>query len=171
MLCANRSCYVPDCVIDITKIKLWKTRKNIENNETPVLNYFEGKKRKYYNNLEISLVTDNKKFCKTVNPFFSEKLQSNNKIVLIEDETIISNDVEVAETMNEFFVTVMDSLGINENSNYENATEGITDPIDKAVHKFSNHPSILKIKSHYQNTGSFIFRQFLLIPLTKKLGI
>ena len=36
-------------------------------------------------------------------PFFSDKLQSKNKIVLIEDETIISKDVEVAETMNEFF--------------------------------------------------------------------
>jgi hypothetical protein len=94
-----------------------------------------------------------------VKPFFSDKLQSNNKIVLIEDETIISNDIEVAETMNEFFVTVTDSLGINENSNYENATEGITDPVEKAVRKFSSHPSILKIKSHFQNAGPFFFQK------------
>ena len=120
---------------------------------------FRREKRNYYNNLDISLVTDNKKFWKTVKPFFSDKLQSKNKIVLIEDETIISNDVEVAETMNEYFVTVTDSLGINENSNYENATAGITDPVDKAVYKFSNHPSILKIKDHYQNAGSFHFQK------------
>ena len=75
-------------------------------------------------------------------PLFSDKLQSKNKTVLIEDETIISNDDEVPETMNNFFVSVTDSLGIKENSGYKNATEGITDPIDKAVHKFSNHPSI-----------------------------
>ena len=91
-------------------------------------------------------------------PFFSDKLQSKNKIVLIEDETIISKDFEVAETMSEFFVSV-DSLGINENSGHENATEGIADPIDKAVHKFSNHPSILKIKEQYQNAGSFYFQK------------
>ena len=84
-------------------------------------------------------------------PFFSDKLQSKSKIVLIEDETIISNDVEVAETMNKFFITVTDSHGINENSYYENATEGIIDPVVKAVHKFLNHPSILKIKDRYQN--------------------
>ena len=120
---------------------------------------FRREKRNYYNNLNVSLVTDNKKFWKTVKPFFSDKLQSKSKIVLIEDETIISNDVEVAETMNEFFVTVTDSLGINENSNYENTTEGIIDPVDKAVHKFSNHPSILKIKDHYQNAGSFYFQK------------
>ena len=92
-------------------------------------------------------------------PFFSDKLQSNNKIVLIEDETIISKDVEVAETMNKFFVSVTDSLGINENSGYENATEGIADPIDKAVHKFSNHPSILKINEQNKNAGSFYFQK------------
>ena len=73
---------------------------------------FRKEKRNYYNSLGISLVTDNKKFWKTVKPFFSDKLQSKNKIVLIEDETIISKDVEVAETMNEFFVSVTDSLGI-----------------------------------------------------------
>ena len=116
---------------------------------------FRREKRNYYNNLDISLVTDNKKFWKTVKPFFSDKLQSKSKIVLIEDETIISNDVEVAETMNEFFITATDSLGINENSNYENTTEGIIHPVDKAIHKFSNHPSILKIKDHYQNADSF----------------
>ena len=120
---------------------------------------FRKEKRNYYNSLDISLVTDNKKFWKTVKPFFSDKLQSKNKIVLIEDETIISKDVEVAETMNEFFVSVTDSLGINENSGYENATEGIADPIDKAVHKFSNHPSILKINEQYQNAGSFHFQK------------
>ena len=86
-------------------------------------------------------------------------MQSSNKIILIEDETIISNDVEVAENMNEFLVTVTDSLGINENSNYENTTEGITDPVDKAIYKFSNHPSILKIKDHCQNVGSFHFQK------------
>ena len=119
---------------------------------------FRREKRNYYNNLEISLVTDNKKFWKIVKPYFSDKLQSKSKIVLIEDETIISNDVEVTETMNEFFITVMNSLGINEIANYENRTEGIIHPVDKAINKFSNHPSILKITDHYQNADSFNFQ-------------
>ena len=132
---------------------------------------FRREKRNYYNNLDISLVTDNKRLWKTVKPLFSNKLQSKNKIVLIEDETIISNDDEVAGTMNEFFVSVTDSLGINENSGYENATEGITDPIDKAVHKFSNHPSILKIKDRYQNAGSFHFQKVTPMLWTKRSRI
>ena len=71
--------------------------------------------------------------------------------------------------MNEFFVSVTDSLGIKESSGYENATEGITDPIDKAVHKFSNHPSILKIKNHYQNAGSFHFQKVTPDALDKEV--
>ena len=95
-------------------------------------------------------------------PFFSDKQRSRNDIVLIEDEAIISNDVKVAETMNDFFVFVTDFLGINENSGFENATEGYTDTIDKAVHTFSNHPSIQKIKDQYQNAGPLHFQ--LVIP-------
>ena len=79
-------------------------------------------------------------------------------MVLIKDETIISNDVDIAETMNEFFVPVTDSVGINENSNYEDATEGIIYPVDKAAHKFSNHRRILKIKTTIKMLVPFIFR-------------
>ena len=127
------------------------------------------RQKNYFYNLEISLVTENKKFWKIVKPFFSDKSQSKNKIVLIEDETIIYNDVEEAETMNEFFVSVTDFLGINENSGYGNATEGITDPIDKAVRKFSNHSSIRKIKDHYQKAGAFHFQKVTPDAVDKEL--
>ena len=40
-----------------------------------------------------------------------------------------------------FFVTVTESLGINENFSDENATDGITDPVEKAVKNISNQPS------------------------------
>ena len=106
---------------------------NFRKQRNSCVKLFQKEKRTYYNNLDISLVADNKKFWKTVKPFFSGKSQSQNKIILTEGERIISNDVEVAETMNVFFVTVTDSLGINENFNDENATDGITDPVKKAV--------------------------------------
>ena len=59
--------------------------------------------------------------------------------------------------MNEFFVTVTDFLGINENFKDESTTDGITYPVQKAIKRFSNHPSILKIKGYYQNAGPFAF--------------
>ena len=41
--------------------------------------------------------------------------------------------------MNEFFVTVTDSLGINENSNNESASEGISDPVEKSKNTNPSH--------------------------------
>ena len=114
---------------------------------------------------------DNKKFWKTVKPFFSDKSYSQNEIVLTQGERIISDDVEVTETMNEFFVNVTDSLGITENFSDENVAHEITDPVKKAVKKFSNHPNILKIKGHYQNAGPFVFQKVALTTLTRKLEV
>ena len=45
-------------------------------------------------------------------PAVADKCQSNNKIVLVEDDEIISNDIEVAELLNCYFVTGTESLGL-----------------------------------------------------------
>ena len=66
-------------------------------------NCSEKEKRKFYNNIDISLVTDNKKFWKTVSPLFSEKYFSKRKLILVEDNNVVSKDGEVAETVNTFF--------------------------------------------------------------------
>ena len=76
---------------------------------------------------------------------------------MIEDERIISKDEEVAETLNNYFVTVTDSLGLTENSEIITSTEGVTDPIDQALIKYSNHPSIRKFRSFVQHDGLFHF--------------
>ena len=74
-------------------------------------------------------------------PILSDKGRSNSKITLIENDTIISNDREVAETLNGYFVSITDSLGLTENSEVISSTEGVSDPIDRAIIKYSNHPS------------------------------
>ena len=59
-----------------------------------------------------------------------------NEIVLTKCETVISNDIEAAETMNKFSVTVIDSLRINEKSNEESGTEEILRRVEKAERIF-----------------------------------
>ena len=110
---------------------------------------FTTAKRNFYKKLNISDITDNKKFWKTVKPILSDKGRLNSKITLIEDEKIISNDEEVAETLNNYFVTVTDSLGITENSDIISSTEGASDLIEKARLKYANHPSIRKIRYYF----------------------
>ena len=69
-------------------------------------------KKKYYENMNIKSITDNKKFWNTVKPLFSEKDINNKKIVLLEGNDIQSDDKIVAETMNDFFSHAVLQLNI-----------------------------------------------------------
>ena len=62
-------------------------------------------KKQYYWDLNEKNVLDNKKFWKTVKPFLSDKCPLNEKIITVENDEIISNDKEVAEVLNTFFLT------------------------------------------------------------------
>ena len=74
-------------------------------------------KRAYYSNLNIRDVTDNNTFWRKVKHLFSEKVNLKTKILLVEKENdlsdpeisseverVISEDMEIVETFNEFFV-------------------------------------------------------------------
>lgn len=49
-------------------------------------------KRKYYSNVEVSKVADNKKFWKTVNNFFSDRSNNFETITLVGNNIVISDD-------------------------------------------------------------------------------
>ena len=114
-------------------------------------------KKRYFSNLNMNNYTDNKRFWNTVKPLFSNYNGGSQKITLIEDENIISNDEELAKTFNQFFVESVKSLNINENKALLNPIEILTDPVDIVIKKFENHPSILEIKEHVSIEIKFSF--------------
>ena len=57
-------------------------------------------------------ITDNKKFWKTVKPYLSNKMRTTDKIKLVENGEIITNDQEVAYILNEFFATIVTKLNL-----------------------------------------------------------
>ena len=106
-------------------------------------------KKDYYGNLNEKSVTDNRTFWKTVKPFLSDKVTSQSKITLIEKEEILSDEADVAETLNNFFTNVVTNLRLPQyNSEYvidmssENAISSIVD-------KYKDHPSISAIKNNF----------------------
>ena len=117
-------------------------------------------KKDYYSNLIISDITDNKKFWKTVKPSFSDKPRQSKKIVLVDNDDILSNGADIAETFNKFFVTTAESLSIREALRKPASAEGLSDPVFAAINMFSNHPSIIKIKDICRRSRSFPFRSF-----------
>ena len=115
-------------------------------------NYCVTKRKKaYYSNLNIRDVTDNKTFWRKVKPLLSEKVNLQTKILLVEKgndlsdpeissevEKVISEDKEIAETFNEFFVNIVPSLKISPKENYETDVGNDNEPILNYINKFKN---------------------------------
>ena len=73
---------------------------------------------------------------------------------------IVSNDKELAEIFNEFFVNIVPNLSINTYHSFLINTEKQNDPIEKAVAKYKNHPSIISIIRLMVNSdSSFSFQR------------
>ena len=96
--------------------------------------------------MDITNFTDNKKFWKHVNPLFSDKGKTHDKITIVEGETIITADEKVAEIMNQFYSTAVENLGIKQVTGFQKNVDGFEDPVEAAINKLSNHTSWLQIK-------------------------
>ena len=104
-------------------------------------------------------VCDNRMFWKTVKPFLSDKIVSKEQITLVENNEIILEDSDVAQTLNSFFSNILANLKIpayvDSNSNLEN----VEDPIIKLILKYRDHPNILAIGelSKEKSDNPFLF--------------
>ena len=67
----------------------------------------------FFNSLNLSVVSDNRKFWKTVKSLFSNQGNYSNKIKLVQNVEIIDDHTKVAEELNNFFKTVLTSLDID----------------------------------------------------------
>ena len=86
------------------KTKIKKTVVNIKFNVITVSNSYI--KQRFiinsYKNLDIKEVTDNKKFWKNVKSDFGKGDSNSEKILLLENNLIITNEKEIATIMNNF---------------------------------------------------------------------
>ena len=117
---------------------------------------YKKERKRFYTNLDVRNITDNKKFWKTMKPFFSDKGLGKNAITLVEGNKIIGEDVEVATTLNTFFDNAVKNLDISIPTEYMPGTPSEIDKIDNIVAKFNSHPSIKLIRDNVtKSTFSF----------------
>ena len=65
-------------------------------------------------NLNEKDITENKNVWQTIKPFLSEKTKSREKITLIVNENLVSDDAEEANCLNIFFSNIVKNLEIPE---------------------------------------------------------
>ena len=108
-------------------------------------------RRTYFNNMQSGNMSKNN-FWKTLGPFFSDKIvKKAKKILLIENNEIISDNHKVAEIFSKYFSQVTDSLDIPEYTPPNKDFLQIKDPVLRAIEKFKEHPSVKRILA---STGS-----------------
>ena len=102
-------------------------------------------------------------------PSFTDKGMNHDKIILVEDDEIISENEQISEPLNNFFADVIINLNIPQYEDPTSNTNGNDDPVSRAIEKYKNHPSIKPIKTYNENKVGFRFQEIQAIETEKEL--
>ena len=145
--------------------KAYKKQKNIYSR------LYKKVRKRFFNDLNQSFVTDNKLFWKTTKPFFSNKRNYKLQIKLVEEDEVLEKDHLIAKELKKFFKNAVSTINIKENRLITNrSSDGITDPLDKAINKYKFHPSILLIRKHLKNHHAFSVKTVELGDIEKEIN-
>ena len=97
-------------------------------------------------------------------PIFGSKKNSKNSITLVEGTKAIQEEGELAKTFNEFFVSIVKNLGINENLLPSSSSE-----TRKVGSKFEDHPSIVTIRNPFDENSICSFKEIGKTELIKEI--
>ena len=111
-------------------------------------------KKDYFQNLNIRDLSDNRKFWKTIKPYFSNKRLNWNKFSLKEKENLAWNEAQLATIINSFFINI---TGLELKVDNEINANTLEDVLDA----FNSHPSIETIRRTVKSNEKFSFQPVL----------
>ena len=85
------------------------------------------------------------------------KNKATEKITLVSDDEIFSDDLEIAEKFKEFFKNTVNNLNLSSSEDLLLSTMYLPDPVQIAIEKYKNHPSILTIQHNVTIDQRFFF--------------
>ena len=125
-------------------------------------------KKNYFANVNVKDITDSNTFWKTIKPNFNKKGSSSSKIILSERGSILNDNKEICNTMNNYFKNITKTLNLKP---YKCSD---TMDINEIISTFDNHVSIKKIKEYFPDNAStqiLSTQRFLKMKLKKKFYI
>ena len=120
----------------------------------------------YFQKLNVKDLSDNRTFWKTLKPFFSNKGLNSNKLMLKENNRLITEEKELATVMNTFFVNIAESLDLKKDD--DSSLNPInSENINDILEKHKNHPSVQEISQNFMTNKKFSF-EFVTEDLVRK---
>ena len=121
------------------------------------VNLLRKSKTEYFQKLNAEDLSDNRKFWKTIKTFFSNKGLNSNKLMLKENNRLITEEKELATVMNTFFVNITESLDLKKDD--DSSLNPInSEKINDIPEKHKNYPSAHKISQTFMTNEKFSFK-------------
>ena len=105
--------------------------------------------------------TNNKKFWKTIRPFFNKKPHHISNIILRESDVIVTDEAKLCNIFNDFFVSIGSDIGEKENNDR---------PLTSILETYDGHASIASIDSLCLNKDSFSLSQINIIDMKRAIS-
>ena len=123
------------------------------------------KQRKQYKNLDIKEVTDNNKFWKSVKSYFGKADPNSEKNHAVENNSIKTNEKEIATIMNDYFINITKNLDL------KSSKKCTAKDLYSIVSEFDDHLSIAKIKEFFPdiNVNDFEFETVTMEDVKKEI--
>ena len=87
-------------------------------------------------------MTDNRVFWKIVKSKISDKVKIHSKIILAEDDNILSQDAEIAKNFNEYFINIL-ILNMSNNQSFSTQTRSLEgNTVSGIIERYKDHPRI-----------------------------
>ena len=102
-------------------------------------------------------VLDSKKFWKTMGSFLSDENTVFLQITMEKNNRIISDDFDLSEECSTFFEYPVRLLNVEPDEYYLSDTGNLSNPVEIAIRKFENHPSVQAIKQIISVNKDFYF--------------
>ena len=121
-------------------------------------------KEKYFSDINVKSISDNKKFWKTIKPFFSNKGLNTNNMMLVEDNEIVREEEIIANIMNNYFTNITTHLKLKPTK---------IDPktnLESIIDTFKNHESVQRIKlANFYSKSSLKFNSVSELGVKKEI--
>ena len=155
---------------------LWPPRRRrpcktkLKNQKNFCSKLYKRERLKFYSDLYLNKITDNKLFWKTIKPLLSDKCLESSAISLVDNNNVISEDSELANTFNSYLEKTVIELGIKESFDM-NLDSRFLDNVDIAINKYKNHPSIKMVNENVSFESKFNFKDHCQLKISKKAGM
>ena len=111
------------------------------------MNLLKKTKKEYFNYIDVKDLNDNKSFWKTIKPFFPDKGINSNKLMLIENDRIITEESDLSEVINNYLTNIIDKFELK-----HDVLSNINLDLTGTFVTYEDHLSVNRIREHFDKS-------------------